>query len=55
MTILITAWLAFGAGVVFGVLLIRATEGRQRRRWPSPDRRDSVRARPLARPGGDVL
>jgi hypothetical protein len=50
MTILVTAWLAFGAGTAFGVLLIRATEGRRRRRWTWSGRRQYLRPRPLARP-----
>jgi hypothetical protein len=51
MTILVTVWLAFGAGTVFGVLLIRHTQGLRRPRWPWSARLDPACPRPLARPG----
>jgi hypothetical protein len=50
MTILVTAWLAFGAGTVFGVLLIRHTQGPRRRRWPWAARLAPPWPRPLGRP-----
>jgi hypothetical protein len=51
MTMVVTAWLAFVAGTVFGFLLIHHTQGTRRRRGSWSARLRPAWPPPLARPG----